>query len=91
MPNLAQYFIRVFAFVRKEIINVLRQPRLVFSLILGPFLILLLFGIGYREEARSLRTLFVVPEGSPMLPVVEDFATRLGLQITPEGIISDAA
>lgn len=91
MPNLAQYFIRVFAFVRKEIINVLRQPRLVFSLILGPFLILLLFGIGYREEARSLRTLFVVPEGSPMLPVVEDFATRLGQQITPEGIISDAA
>ena len=91
MHNLAQYFIRVFAFVRKEIINVLRQPRLVFSLILGPFLILLLFGIGYREQARTLRTLFVVAEGSPMQPVIEDYATRLGEQIAPQGVISDPA
>jgi len=91
MRSLSQYLIRVFAFVRKEIINVLRQPRLVASLILGPFLILLLFGIGYREEARTLRTLFVVPEGSPMLPIVQDYAQRLGDQIAPEGIINDAA
>jgi ABC-2 type transport system permease protein len=91
MRRIAQFFIRIFAFVRKEIVGILRQPRLVFSLILGPFLILLLFGIGYRETPRTLRTLFVVAEGSPMLPVVEEYSTRLGEQISSQGIISDAA
>lgn len=91
MHNIFSYFIRILAFVRKEIVSILRQPRLVFSLILGPFLILLLFGIGYRETPRTLRTLFVVAEGSPMAPVVEEYATRLGEQISPQGIISDPA
>ena len=91
MRSLVQYFIRILAFVRKEILNVLRQPRLVISLILGPFLILLLFGIGYREQIRPLRTLFVVPDESPMRPMVEDYATRLGEQIDPQGVIADAA
>jgi ABC-2 type transport system permease protein len=91
MRSVAQFFIRIFAFVRKEIISILRQPRLVFSLILGPFLILLLFGIGYRETPRTLRTLFVVADGSPMLPIVEQYATQLGQQISSQGIISDAA
>ncbi len=90
MISVAHFFIRIFAFVRKEIVSVLRQPRLVFSLILGPFAILLLFGIGYRDEPRTLRTLFVVAEDSPMRPVVEDYATRLGEQIESQGIISDA-
>ena len=91
MRRVAQFLIRIFGFVRKEIVTVLRQPRLVFSLILGPFLILLLFGIGYRETPRTLRTLFVVADDSPMRPVVEEYATRLGEQIASQGIISDAA
>ncbi len=91
MHSIFQFLIRIFAFVRKEIISILRQPRLVFSLILGPFLILLLFGIGYRETPRTLRTLFVVAEDSPMKPVIEEYATRLGQQISSQGIISDAA
>lgn len=91
MNSIMQFFIRIFAFVRKEIISILRQPRLVFSLILGPFLILLLFGIGYRDTPRALRTLFVVAEDSPMRPVVEEYANRLGQQIISQGIITDAA
>ena len=91
MRNIFQFFIRIFAFVRKEIIVILRQPRLVFSLILGPFLILLLFGIGYRETPRTMRTLFVVPEDSSMLPIVEQYATQLGQQISSQGIVSDPA
>ena len=87
MRRIAQFFIRIFGFVRKEIVTVLRQPRLVFSLILGPFLILLLFGIGYREQPRTLRTLFVVAEDSPMRPVVEEYATRLGEQT---GVVTNA-
>jgi len=40
--------IRIGAFARKEMTEILRQPRLLLTLILGPFLILLLFGIGYK-------------------------------------------
>ncbi len=91
MVSILRFIIRIFAFVRKEIISVLRQPRLIFSIILGPFLILLLFGLGYRDDPRSLRTVFVVPPDSPMAPIVEEYSTRLGQQIISQGLIEDAA
>jgi ABC-2 type transport system permease protein len=52
---------RILAFFGKEINEVRRQPRLVISLILGPFLILLLFGIGYRGTPEPLRIALVIP------------------------------
>ena len=55
-------FIRLFSFFSKEVNEVRRQPRLVLSLILGPFLILLLFGAGYAGERPKLRTALVVPQ-----------------------------
>jgi ABC-2 type transport system permease protein len=55
-------FIRLLSFFSKEVNEVRRQPRLVLSLLLGPFLILLLFGIGYQGERPKLRTALVVPE-----------------------------
>lgn len=91
MVKILRFVTRILAFTRKEIVSVLRQPRLIFSIILGPFLILLLFGIGYRDEPRTLRTVFVVPDGSPMAPLVEEYATRLGQQIASQGLISDPA
>jgi ABC-2 type transport system permease protein len=54
-------FIRLLSFFSKEVNEVRRQPRLVLSLLLGPFLILLLFGIGYQGERPNIRTVLVVP------------------------------
>ena len=85
-----RFTIRLFAFVRKEVLTIIRQPRLLFSLILGPFLILLLFGVGYRDEPRTLRTLFVVPEGSTVLDTIEDNAGALTDRIEFVGITSNA-
>jgi len=42
-------------------------------------LILLLFGIGYRSEARPLRTIFVVDGNSEMKQQVEEYAKNLDL------------
>jgi ABC-2 type transport system permease protein len=84
-----QSIIRTFAFVSKEARLILHQPRLVFSLILGPFLILLLFGIGYQEAPRTLRTLFVVPEGSKIEDYVRAYAESLGPSIEFQGITDD--
>lgn len=66
--------IRTSAFVRKEIMQVVRQPGLVVSLVLGPFVILLLFGAGLREDDPAVRTIFVVPDDSPLEREVEQFA-----------------
>jgi ABC-2 type transport system permease protein len=54
--------IRLLSFFNKEINEVRRQPRLVLSLIFGPFLILLLFGMGYAGERPKLRTALVLPQ-----------------------------
>lgn len=63
--------VRLLAFFGKEFNEVRRQPRLVLSLILGPFLILLLFGLGYRGTPPPLRIALVVPADSVDDPRVQ--------------------
>jgi len=64
MSNFFRGIIRASSFLRKEIFEILRQPRLVATLIVGPFLILFIFGIGYRSKSIPLRTLFITPPDS---------------------------
>jgi ABC-2 type transport system permease protein len=71
------FIIRTSAFLRKEIVEILRQPKLVLTLVLGPFLILLLFGIGYRVEAQSIRAMFVVQPGNPFAARLEEYTTDI--------------
>ena len=54
--------VRLLAFFTKEINEVRRQPRLMLVLILGPFLILLLFGIGYQATPVRPRVALVIPD-----------------------------
>jgi ABC-2 type transport system permease protein len=54
--------VRLLSFFAKEVNEVRRQPRLVLSLIFGPFLILVLFGAGYQGERPTLRTALVLPK-----------------------------
>jgi ABC-2 type transport system permease protein len=53
--------VRVLSFFFKEFNEIRRQPRLVLSLLFGPFIVLLLFGIGYRGGQPILRTGIVAP------------------------------
>jgi ABC-2 type transport system permease protein len=53
--------VRTIGFFVKEMTGVLRQPRLIASLVLGPFAILLLFGLGFRGQHPEFRTTLVVP------------------------------
>lgn len=91
MKALLKFFIRVFSFLRKELAEVIRQPRLILTLILGPFLILLLFGLGYSNQARRMKTLFVVPPGSQLGPYVEEHADDLVEQLDYAGIVGSEA
>ncbi len=89
MGSLSRFIVRSTTFLRKELATVFRQPRLILTLILGPFLIMLLFGFAFRGEGRSLRTLFVLKEGSPFAAQVQEFAKTIGPAIIYEGIIPD--
>jgi ABC-2 type transport system permease protein len=56
--------VRILALVGKEIVEVFRRPGAVLSLILGPFVILALFGAGYQGVRRDLQTIVVVDAAS---------------------------
>lgn len=87
--RIAGFFIRISAFITKEFFSVVSQPRLLGVLILGPFLILLIFGISYQDTYRTLRTVIVVAEDSGIKESVSAFAEQPmpGIQvvnITPD-------
>ncbi len=89
MSRIWRFFVRTSSFITKEIAEILRQPRLILTLILGPFLILALFGIGYRNEPRALRTMFVAAPNSPIAPQIEQYAKTVGPQLVFMGITPD--
>ncbi len=88
MRELLRFPVRVSAFLGKEVFEVLRQPRLVVTLILGPFLILLLVGVGYRNEPRVLRTLFVAHDDETA-GLVETYASNLSPSLVYSGVVRD--
>lgn len=55
---------RILAIVGKELIEVVRRPGALLSLILGPFLIMAVFGAGYSGYRKPLATVIVVPPTS---------------------------
>jgi ABC-2 type transport system permease protein len=68
---------RTTSFVGKEIIEVVRRPGALFSLILGPFLIMGVFGLGYSGQYRPLETVIVVA-GNPNLSRDPSFYQQFG-------------
>ncbi len=83
--------VRTIAFVRKDFFEVLRQPRLLLTLVLGPFLILLLFGIGYAPARPGLNAVLVVPPGSGLESRAVELAEALGRRVTLTEVTADEA
>jgi ABC-2 type transport system permease protein len=84
--------IRVFGIIRKELTSVVRQPRLILTLILGPFLIVLVFGLGYRSQPAPYRTLVVLGSDDAGLAAdPERLRDVFGGSIDLVGVITDPA
>jgi ABC-2 type transport system permease protein len=64
--EIGRSFVRIGSFTGKELREVLRRPGVLASLILGPFLIMFLFGIGYTGYRAPFATEVVIPEGSDL-------------------------
>lgn len=73
-----KYLVRIVSFFAKEVNSVRRQPLLLGGLILGPFLILSLFGVGYTGERPVLRTALVVPPGRKDDPQLRQMMDNMG-------------
>lgn len=80
---------RVLAVVRKEVVSILRQPRMLATLIIGPFVILALVGFGYQRSTGPLATVFVANEGNTIGDEVAARIDELGSQIEFKGVVTD--
>ena len=89
--SLIKALTRVLAFVGKELVEVIRRPGALFSLILGPFLILAIFGAGYSGYRRPLDTIIVVPEGSALPTNVDAYKEISGAGLEVTGVTTDEA
>jgi ABC-2 type transport system permease protein len=82
---------RMLAFVGKEIIEVMRRPGVILSLVIGPFLILLIFGSGYNGVRRPLLTELVVPANAGLPADPAAYQSRVSAWITINGVTTDEA
>jgi ABC-2 type transport system permease protein len=64
MDELGQSIVRMGSFTGKELREVLRRPGVLFSLIIGPFAIMFVFGLGYSGYRDPFRTEIVIPAGN---------------------------
>ena len=84
-----QVVTRLLAIVGKEFVEVARRPGALFSLVLGPFLIMALFGLGYNNSGGSFRTLLVVPPGSGLSTQLEDYRSLVMPGVELAGVQTD--
>jgi ABC-2 type transport system permease protein len=86
-----QILTRILAFVGKELIEVLRRPGAVLSLVFGPFLILLIFGTGYEGQRRPFDTIIVIPSSSGLPQDPAAYQQYEGQGIHLRGLTPDEA
>ncbi len=66
MRSIAQSIIRMASFTGKELRELVRRPGVLLSLIVGPFLIMFIFGLGYSGSRDPFVTEIVIPPGNEL-------------------------
>lgn len=73
MDSWPAWMIRVSAFVRKDVVEIIRQPQLLLGVILGPFILLLVFGASLGDLAPELDTVVVAQPDSALGGLFQQF------------------
>jgi len=81
--------IRISSFISKELTEIFRQPRLILTLVLGPFLIMFLFGMAYPDQGRILRTTIVVTDPNSFQKEVATFTESFKSSLVDYVRVSD--
>ena len=82
--------LRLLALVGKELVEIMRRPGALISLVLGPFLIMVIFGLGYNGVRRPLETVIVIPPGSGLPTDVATYQQLAGGGLHVTGVVPDA-
>lgn len=80
---------RVLALIGKELLETFRRPGAVISLVLGPFLILALFGIGYQAVKQNLRAIIVADPSVGLPTDVASYAPYATRGVEVVGVTTD--
>ena len=84
--------IRILGVVRKELVELAKQPGLVAMLVVGPLIILLLFGAGVSTRDPAVRTIFVAPPNEPdLIQIVNDYADSQAKRLRIVEVSTDRA
>jgi ABC-2 type transport system permease protein len=84
-----KFLIRISSFLGKELTAIFRQPRLILTLVFGPFLIMFLFGLAYPDQNRVLRTIFVAKDPASLQEQMPIFTEAFSSTIANQGVESD--
>jgi ABC-2 type transport system permease protein len=82
---------RILAIVGKELVSVFRRPGALLSLVLGPFLIMAIFGLGYSGFRRPLSTIVVIPPQSGLPTDTDTYAKVAGEGLRVVSVVPDEA
>ena len=91
MRALTTTVLRLLALVGKELVEVVRRPGALLSLVLGPFLIMAVFGLGYNGVHRALETVVVVPPEAGLPTDVKTYQDLAGGGLHIAAVVDDAA
>jgi ABC-2 type transport system permease protein len=81
-----KFLIRLSSFLSKELTEIMRQPRLILTLVLGPFLIMALFGLAYPDQSRVMRTTFVVKDPNSFQEQLKIFKEAYSAAVQFQGV-----
>ena len=88
--SLLRRLLRILAVGGKEMVEIVRRPTALVSVIAGPVLILGLFGLGYLGQP-PLRTEVVIPPGSGLSNDPTAYSSLAADRVTVVGVTSDVA
>lgn len=88
--GIGQSVVRMASFTGKELREVMRRPGVLASLILGPFLIMFIFGLGYSGYREPFATEIVLPPDSGFPEDPEYYANLAPGRLDVQQITEDA-
>jgi len=87
--SLLKTLTRILAIVGKELISLVRRPGALVSLVIGPFLIMALFGLGYSGYRRALDTIVVIPPNTGLSTDVATYQNVAGEGLNIVAVVPD--
>lgn len=91
IPAWRRWLIRVRAYFLKEVNEIRRQPLLILSLIVGPLIVLILFGTTYVNSTPRVRTAVVLPPSGTAGIDEEQIRQLIGINFDLREVTTDRA